>query len=148
VAATDQIGVRLLDKGEAMKNAVKMLSLVALAVVASVTGLGVNVFGVNICGTSSNKIATLDRIMVNSDTNSLVVAAKPTSSVRADFTYQVDLYERGSRRASGTVVWSQIEANAQQAQTVSFPISSQEAEAYIMLTQGQLRETFSIKVHE
>ena len=129
-----------------MKKAFLILLFIALALISSITGLGVNIFGVSICERS--EVATLQSIMVNSESNSLVVAAKPTSSVRAGFTYQVDLYERGSRRASRTVVWSQVEANAQQAQTVSFPISSQEAEAYIMLTQGQLRETFSIKVHE
>jgi hypothetical protein len=131
-----------------MKNALKILSLLALAIVASITGLGVNVFGVNICGRSSNKIATLDQIMVNSDSNSLVVSVRPTSSVQAGYTYTVDLYERGGLKASGTVVWNQVQANVQQAQSVSFPISSQEADAYAMLTQKQLRKSFSIQVHE
>jgi hypothetical protein len=131
-----------------MKNALKLLSLVALAVVASMTGLGVNVFGVNICGTSSDKIATLDRIMVNSDTNLLIVTVKPTSSAHAGYTYTVDLYERGARRASGTVVWNQVQANVQEALPVSFSISSQEADEYVMVTEKQLRKTFSIKVHE
>jgi hypothetical protein len=131
-----------------MKNALKILSLVALAIVASISGLGVNVFGVNICGTSSNRIATLDRIMVNSDSNLLMVTVKPTSSVQADYTYVVDLYERGGLRASGSVVWNRVQANVQEAQPVYFPISSQEADEYAMVTEKQLRKTFSIKVHE
>jgi hypothetical protein len=127
-----------------MKKASLILLFIMLALVSSITGLGVNVFGVSIC--EKSEIATMQSIMVNSE--SLVVAVKPTNSVRANLTYQVDLYERGSRRASETVVWNQIEANTRQAQNVSFSISSQEAEAYIMLTQSELRKTFSIKVHE
>ena len=131
-----------------MKNALKILTLVALAVVASITGLGVNVFGVNVCGTSSNRIATLDRIMVNSGSNLLIVTVKPTSSVKADFQYVVDLYERGQFRASGSVVWNRVQANVQEAQPVHFPLYSQETDAYTMMTEKQLRQTFSIKVHE
>jgi hypothetical protein len=126
-----------------MKNALKIITLVSLAMVASISGLGVN-----ICGTSSNRIATLDRIMVNSDSNLLIVTVKPTSSVQADYTYVVDLYERGGLRASGSVVWNRVQANVQEAQPVYFPISSQEADEYAMVTEKQLRKTFSIKVHE
>ena len=131
-----------------MKNALKIITLVSLAVVASISGLGVNVFGVNICGTSSNRIATLDRILVNSDSNLLMVTVKPTSSVQADYTYVVDLYERGGLRASGSVVWNRVQANVQEAQPVYFPISSQEADEYAMVTEKQLGKTFSIKVRE
>jgi hypothetical protein len=148
VAATDHIDARPLDEGGRMKGAARILLLIALAVVASMPGLGVNVFGVSVCEKSSEKIAVLDRIMVNTDSDVLVVTLKPTSSVQAGYTYTVDLYERGGHRASGTVVWSQIQANVQEAQTVSFSISSQEADEYAMVAESQLRKTFSIKVRE
>jgi len=131
-----------------MKNALKITLLIVLALVASMTGLGVNAFGVSVCEKSSEKIAVLDRILVNRDSDMLVVTLKPTSSVQAGYTYTVDLYERGGRRASGTVAWSQIQANVQEAQPVYFPISSQEADEYAMVTERQLRKTFSIKAHE
>jgi hypothetical protein len=63
-----------------MKNALKILSLVALTVAASMTGLSANV-----CGIGSNEIATLDRIMVLPDSYQLAVSVKPTASVHADF---------------------------------------------------------------
>jgi hypothetical protein len=126
-----------------MKKALIVLFFVALALVSSTTSLGISV-----CETSSEKTATMQSIMVYSSTNSLVVTVKPTSSVQADFTYDVDLYEKGSRRGSETVVWNRIEANTQETKSVSFPLSSEEASAYVMLTQSQLRKTFSIKVHE
>lgn len=131
-----------------MKNPLKITLLIVLAAVASMTGLGVKVFGVSICERSSEKIAVLDRIMVNTGSNMLVVTLKPTSSVHAGYTYTVDLYERGARRASGTVVWSQIQVNVQESQTVPFSISSQEADEYAMANQSQLRKTFSVKVRE
>jgi hypothetical protein len=127
-----------------MKNALKILSLVVLAMGTSITGLGVNV-----CGTDSNKIATLYRITVLPDSNHLAVSVKPTTSARAEYTYQVDLYEAGGRRrASATVVWNQIQLNAQELQSVYFSLSSQEVNAYTTLTEKQLRKTFSIKVLE
>jgi hypothetical protein len=127
-----------------MKNALKILSLVVLAMGTSITGLGVNV-----CGTDSNKIATLYRITVLPDYNHLAVSVKPTTSARAEYTYQVDLYEAGGRRrASATVVWNQIQLNAQELQSVYFSLSSQEVNAYTTLTEKQLRKTFSIKVLE
>ena len=131
-----------------MTNALKVMLLIVLAAVASMTGLGVSVFGVSICEKSSEKIAVLDHIMVNTDSDMLVVTLKPTSSVQAGYTYTVDLYERGARKASGTVVWSQIQANVQESQAVSFSISSQEADEYAMVKESQLRKTFSVKVHE
>jgi len=131
-----------------MTNALKITLLILLATVATMTGLGVNVFGVSICEKNSEKIAALDRIMVNTDSDMLVVTLKPTSSVQAGYTYTVDLYERGEHRASGTVVWSQIQANVQESQAVSFSISSQEADEYAMVKESQLRKTFSVKVHE
>ena len=131
-----------------MKNPLKITLLIVLASVASMTGLGVNVFGVSICEKSSEKIAVLDRIMVNTDSDMLVVTLKPTTSVQAGYTYTVDLYERGARRATGTVVWSQTQANVQEAQAVSFSISSQEADEYAMVKETQLRKTFSVKVRE
>ena len=131
-----------------MTNALKVMLLIVLAAVASMTGLGVNVFGVSVCEKSSDKIAVLDHIMVNTDSDMLVVTLKPTSSVQAGYTYTVDLYERGARKAIGTVVWSQIQANVQEAQAVSFSISSQEADEYAMVKESQLRKTFSVKVRE
>ena len=127
-----------------MKKASLILLFIALALVSSITSLGVDVIGDSIC--QKSEIATIQSITVNSE--SLFVAVKPTNSVRANLTYQVDLYERGSRRDSKTVVWNQIEANTRQAKNVSFSISSQEADSYTMLTQSELRKTFSIKVHE
>lgn len=126
-----------------MERALRIASVIALVIVASTASLGFN-----ICTKSTTPIATLDRVMVNTDSDSLVVSVKPTSAVEADFTYQVDLYERGTRRATGTIVWGKVEANARQAETVSFSISSQEADTYVMMTDRQLRKTFSIKVHE
>ena len=126
-----------------MKNALKATLLIVLAVVASMPGVRVSV-----CEQSSEEIAVLTHIMVNTDSDMLVVALKPTSSVQAGLTYTVDLYEKGAPRASETVVWSQIQANVQEAQNVSFSISSQEADAYAMVKESQLRKTFSVKVHE
>ena len=126
-----------------MKNALKATLLIVLAVVASMPGVRVSV-----CEKSSEEIAVLTHIMVNTDSDMLVVALKPTSSVQAGLTYTVDLYEKGAPRASETVVWSQIQANVQEAQNVSFSISSQEADAYAMVKESQLRKTFSVKVHE
>ena len=126
-----------------MKNVLKVTLLIVLAVVASMPGVRVSV-----CEKSSEEIAVLTHIMVNTDSDMLVVALKPTSSVQAGSTYAVDLYEKGARRATETVVWSQIQANVQEAQNVSFSISSQEADAYAMVKESQLRKTFSVKVHE
>jgi len=126
-----------------MKNALKATLLIVLAVVASMPGVRVSV-----CEKSSEEIAVLTHITVNTDSDMLVVALKPTSSVQAGLTYTVDLYEKGAPRASETVVWSQIQANVQEAQNVSFSISSQEADAYAMVKETQLRKTFSVKVHE
>ena len=111
-----------------MKNALKATLLIVLAVVASMPGVRVSV-----CEKSSEEIAVPTHIMVNTDSDMLVVALKPTSSVQAGLTYTVDLYEKGARRASETVVWSQTQANVQEAQNVSFSISSQEADAYAMV---------------
>ena len=86
--------------------------------------------------------------MLDSGSNSLLVTVKPTRSVRTGYPYVVDLYERGRLRASGTVVWNQVQANVQEAQPVYFPVSSQEVDAYTMVTEKQLRKTFSIKVHD
>jgi hypothetical protein len=126
-----------------MKKALKITLLVALAAVTLMTTIGIS-----ICEKSSEKVATLDHIMVNTDSDVLVITLKPTGSVQAGYTYTVDLYERGARKATGTVIWSQIQANVQQSQAVSFPITSQEADEYAMVKESQLRETFSVKVHE
>lgn len=131
-----------------MKKALRTTLLIVMASAASMTVLGVNIFGFGICENSSENLAVLDRIMVNTESDMLVVTLKPTSSVQPGYTYTVDLYERGSRRASGTVVWTQIQANVQESQSVSFPLSSQEADEYAMVKESQLRKTFSVKVRE
>lgn len=127
-----------------MKKASAILLLVALTIVASMTGLGVNV-----CETNSKQIGTLDGIVVDSASNSLGVTVKPTSAALADRPYVVDLYEAGGHLKAGTTVtWNQTQLNAQQSQPVQFPITSQEVTSYSLLSQKQLRETFSIRVHE
>ncbi len=131
-----------------MKKALKTILFILLAAAASMTVLGINIFGIGICEKSSEKIGVLDRIMVNTDSDTLVVTLKPASSVNPGYTYTVDLYERGSRRASGTVSWTQIQVNVQESQSVSFSISSQEADEYAMVKESQLRKTFSVTVRE
>jgi hypothetical protein len=129
-----------------MKSTIRTALLLLLAAAASTTVLGINVLGFGICEKSSDKIAVLERIMVDSNSNMLVVALKPTSSAEPGYTYTVDLYERGDRRATSTVSWTQVQVNVQQSQAVSFPISPQEAEEYAMVRESQLRKTFSVKV--
>jgi len=124
-----------------MKRVLIVSFFIALALASSTTGISLNV-----C--EKSEIATLRTIKVSSMNNSLLVYVKPSNSVVANFPYQVDLYERGSLRSSGTVVWTQIGANTRITKIVSFPISSEEAHAYALLTQKQLRGAFSIKVHE
>ena len=60
----------------------------------------------------------------------------------------MELCERGQLRGGGTVVWSRIQANVQESQPVLFPLSTEKTNAHTMVTEDQLRKTFSIKVHE
>ncbi|MDM8000109.1 MAG: hypothetical protein QUS33_08960 [Dehalococcoidia bacterium] len=131
-----------------MNRAFRIALLLMLAVFLSTPGLGVKVFGISICEKPSDKIATLERILVNTESDTLVVTLKPTSLAKPGYTYTVDLYERGSRRATATVVWTQTQVNVQESQSVSFSISSQEADEYALAKESQLRKTFTVQVHD
>lgn len=75
----------------------------------------------------------------------LCVELKPTQNAKADYLYKVDLYEKGILRNTSTITWNQPEINVQYKKIVTFPVTSQEAEAYRW---HKLDDIFSADVHE
>jgi hypothetical protein len=83
----------------------------------------------------NSKIASVQNIDVGlnfSGENEYVlnVSLMPTSSAKADITYNVDLYEKGQFMGMTTVNWNQPQINVHDEATVSFPISDTEGSAY------------------
>ena len=96
--------------------------------VAKITGIGVPLLGFN-----------------------LQVNLAPTDHTKANTSYTVDLYEKGKFRATSHVTWSQPELNANKANSVTFPLSDQEWDAYHWSPATgapDLSKIFSAKVHE
>ena len=73
----------------------------------------------------------------------LVVELKPTKSALPDQKYLVELYENGKYRDTTAIAWNQPELNVLKEKLVSFPITSQEFDAYFM---EDISHIFSVKV--
>jgi len=102
-------------------------------------------------GTSSNpgQVATLESMSANVEYRAITVELKPTSLAQANRYYTVELYEKGTLRASKTVSWSQPELNVKETAWVGFKVLSlEEEDAYSLASQSELRRIFSIRVHE
>jgi hypothetical protein len=97
-----------------------------------------------------NKIAAVDSISVTTGafTNygyAIHVDLKPTSSAEAGKVYVVDLYEKGTFRATTTISFNQPTINIGDTKSAIFPASFDEFNAYFM---KDVSNIFSVKVHE
>jgi len=70
---------------------------------------------------------------------------KPSQSAIAGEVYNVDLYEKGTFRATTTISFTQPDINIGAIKTVAFPASADEYNAYVM---QDVSHIFSVKVHE
>ena len=96
-----------------------------------------------------NKIATVDSISVTTGafTNygyAIHVDLKPTSSAEAGKIYVVDLYEKGTFRATTTISFNQPTINIGDTKSAIFPASFDEFNAYFM---KDVSKIFSVKVY-
>jgi hypothetical protein len=93
----------------------------------------------------------------------LCVELVPTSQALPNKTYQVDLYEKGSLRATYQISWNEAELNVQTPKNAAFPISKDEYDAYqaaqspfagndqfasMRDDNGWWRDIFSVEVYE
>jgi hypothetical protein len=137
---------------------------------STVDWVSLRVSGINCATTSVTNVANVgehgmwvDRTWQGNEY--LYVEVTPTSRVKADTSYTVDLYENGDLRAHSIISWTQPELNVQAAKEASFPISQDEYDAYYKaqspktieeLAQalaegydnGWWRGIFSVEVHE
>ena len=77
--------------------------------------------------------------------NTIWINLKPTQSAIAGEIYDVDLYDKGTFRATTTVSFTQPDINVGAFEPIAFPATNDEVNAYFG---KDLSDIFSVKVHE
>lgn len=121
-----------------MKKAL-LLTLVIITCVVAVVWAG--------CSSMGN-VAEVKWIATGYIYKHVTVELVPTNKAQANLVYTVELWEKGSLRTNtGRVSWSQPELNVHTPKFVSFPLTTEEFNAYRYAPGNDLSHIFSAKVY-
>ena len=94
---------------------------------------------------SITPIATTERIYTDVAFHDLCIELKPTTLAKANYKYQVELFEKGKLRTTQSLTWNQPEINVKYTKVIRFSLTEEEFNAYYG---HRLDNIFSVDVHE